>query len=1554
MPVHPERVISTAVQTGLSSTVRLQRNIKNKTTQSHYESSHSVWKTARQVYLLTKERGNADYSYILKAAPQIMNNMLKILYEQIARYGHIEVARQKNSDDTVNPFNQRMNACGAALRDFTVSMFPMPDPTQFGHRTQQAGKKRKRFRIAGYESSSFGPRVVLAHPDLAPLDFGDAVRGHSEYLSAFCTIRNVPVSETTRYSNLFLLLIRPYLEHIYSEYSLGKPEFRKGVNEALRFVKGLVNQEHQPVMYMKTSVSRRLDGLRLSTKAIADFFENQLENAKAFYNNHPTIIELERLMKGGYDRNPGVDEPDQPCLTDKDVEHIRVEAIKRSRIAGSILHRRISDLFPSPWSIDAVIRDGHKYIGPSGYCIVSEAPLKSGDGLGKADLVLFEPTIVVGKQAFCMPCLVLEIKSRMGQRWYFDAEEKTSTSRRYKGLQQRVVCRFRLQDRPLDDSEWDTITKSTPGDDARNQVDAYADMLKENYQNITGQKGHHVLRGTIIIESTASMDEVRRVIESLVVKAYETVRNKTGRIDRTVFKSSSPTSNRVALVVHEQDIPKKEKKGVEPSWSPPYNPFGKMQKSKRKFILYLAGRTRDSGGASAAWNAQYYHGLQMLQDKRESNPDTDFIWLDLASQFTEPRLAEPRLRLRPRGYSDEETTKAHPDHIRELFEDIETRGFLREILSFLYEGGGPPPFDLSKTDDERVIIVTGADTLRNATPSMHKNRLQLVFDQLLNSLPDDHKTEVIWFDSPVPSSEKATPYSTRALLPFFENSSLREFVTEIFWNLPVAARRAVEPEKWGLPIIGDTSMHDDVRVVLRHSPQELEVTLVLIPLLRGWSKRFKNQGLGLVVREHDVQDIVPDKMSRVRMKLLSLTMLPWLAPLWSDTILFEEPGDTLEVQYNALNNEFRGAPKDSTFDVKVLTGPRGEAPSILELLKYRLPDSEAGKTYVSMTQGRINSQRLYRSPNRLKTRPRPLLETLLPFEEKVIQDEPEQDWSYGAKFDSDDEDVDSWWIVLQDPSHTGRLLVGCFTNKPLDTDGFNWAETKREALTQHSVDEILGSSKTLMLCRKTEQGLETWGKEPDGELEYAGVLEIRKRGSSSIGQLIALRQTLVDGSVPAPAHGLRPSESFHQSVATSLRRYIESVTSPTLVSIGLEMIEEACRMVFTHNDEVIQEVEVEYVADLLSLLRWPMTRRNPMFTDKGTYVTWSVFDDIDYGELAFIQPYVTYKAARKLPEELPTRVTQFFEEAEELLVSVEHDQSVCPIELDDEVGNHEACWRISLPLTCPEPVRKQLGGYKTGEEVNGLLASGRLYAGRLYEFDVTLPEVSENDESVVFHEERYIRILLRSHGLTLRALNPGTYLRIGEQKWRISLSWAEKGYVRWSAQSTVTGLLFIGSSDVIELPIGLGRKDQCENIMNVISSHLPLERILDSGQLEEEILFKLEDLGHPMEGLVDDEDFDEEFVEPAVWEVTLVVDDSAIHWEGEQVNGEGQRSGVLYDDPKVLFDGGERSAIRDVRVTVEGDLELELKHIENIDEILKKQVVEVVREIRQSQEETDA
>ncbi|MGY5854044.1 MAG: hypothetical protein RTU92_10790 [Candidatus Thorarchaeota archaeon] len=84
-------------------------------------------------------------------------------------------------------------------------------------------------------------------------------------------------------------------------------------------------------------------------------------------------------------------------------------------------------------------------------------------------------------------------------------------------------------------------------------------------------------------------------------------------------------------------------------------------------------------------------------------------------------------------------------------------------------------------------------------------------------------------------------------------------------------------------------------------------------------------------------------------------------------------------------------------------------------------------------------------------------------------------------------------------------MVGCFKERSLDQEGFLWSETRYDFLNQQSIEEILALPQTLMLCRATEQGLETWAIGPDDELAHSGLLEVKGRGYASIGQLLALR-----------------------------------------------------------------------------------------------------------------------------------------------------------------------------------------------------------------------------------------------------------------------------------------------------------------------------------------------------------------------------------------------------------------------------------------------------------------
>ena len=1429
------------MQAGLSITVELQRNTSNRVTRKHYESSQRVWTTNRQAYQLTK-----DYFYILKAEPPIVDNNHKILFENAAKFCFTEVSRQKNSDGTVGPINQRLNACGAALREFSHCSYLFPDPLDYGTQPYTIGQDTMEFRVAGYDGSSFGPKVLLAHPDLPSMDFGDAVRSHNEYIATFCAIHNAPVSETTRYSNLFLLLARPYLDYLYSEYKTGKSGFQKGVYNALRQIKELVREAgFQPTMYKDRRVSRNHEFDSPDVKL--EFFDDQIRDAELFYGSeHALVTEVKRLKEGGVERSYALDEPEEQCLTVKDVEYIRDKAVQRAVFTGSIFHRRIASLFPSPWHINDVIFNGDRYSQDSKYVIVSELPVVMKNGVVKIDLVLFERTISAdGKSVFWEPRLVLEIKTRKAQRWWIEPVFKKSEVRTI----QRVVGEYPMDDLPMDDEVWEAITNSTPRKSTEEQLNTYVQTISDAFTQSTKRELEKILTGTIIVDSTSNLDSVRRTIEQLIVYAFKKMRGRKRRIKRTVFEPDG--DDRIALVVHEQEPPSRVYTGVVIApWGPSYNPFRGKSDSERGFILYLSGKSQTSGGQSAAWHARYHHGLQMLHDIQTSKNATDIVWIDLADQFSEARLAETRLRLRPRGFSEEELARVQPEYIREFFERIDVRGHLDSVLSFLYEDGKVPEFTIKRMKKKythRVIVITGADTLRDATPSSHRNKLKTVMDRLLNSLPDDKQTTVVWFDSPVPSVDKALPYSGRTLLPFYDGDSLFEVVTNIVWNLPVAPIGAVQPERWKLPIIGDSPMHDDIRVIIHHSPTSFSTELTHVPFLRGWSKRFRNKGKGLVVQDRELLDVVPDKSIRDRMKLLALTHIPWLVRLWPDETPREDSMRTLKELFRKLDRELRRPPCKLVIRRKLL-GQWVRAPTILDLLQLRLPDTHDAKSYAAVTMDKINSQRLYRSPNRLLTKPLRHLTLSTQPEEIVVHKKPEIDTLFGIKFEDDLNKP--WWMIIQDPDNEARMLVGCFIHRLPTKDGFLWAVTRQDTLTDFSVEDILGLTHFILRSSKTDAGgLQTWISAPDSnQATNSGLFEvIGSKGRSTVGHLRAFRQTHSEGQRFRSVSTTTPTELFYGRVVDSLRRYIESVKSSTPVTVILERVKNGCHVTITdpENDEVLQTVTLDIFADLISFLRWPMRESGPMYTDSGEYVTWSVFEDIEFGELDFVRPYVTFRASRTAPREIPERISQFFEEAETLEVGIEHDDSICPMVTEEQAVDHGECWRITLPSDCPEPVRQQLGQAMTGEEVNGLLSPGRLFvAGKLYLFDITTPTVSEKDESVVFYEDKYIRMLLRKLGLSTKRLGPGTYLHVSHQKWMVDSTWDGVSHFRWSAQSTVSGLRYTGGNQTVELVHGNSAEKECERILGIIISTIPEERIADYTDLEERVLSGLKNLGY--------------------------------------------------------------------------------------------------------------
>ena len=259
----------------------------------------------------------------------------------------------------------------------------------------------------------------------------------------------------------------------------------------------------------------------------------------------------------------------------------------------------------------------------------------------------------------------------------------------------------------------------------------------------------------------------------------------------------------------------------------------------------------------------------------------------------------------------------------------------------------------------------------------------------------------------------------------------------------------------------------------------------------------------------------------------------------------------------------------------------------------------------------------------------------------------------------------------------------------------------------------------------------------------------------------------------------------------------------------------------------------------------------------------------------------------------------------------------------------------------------------------------------------------------------------------------------------VSIAWDESHF-KWQAQSTISGFYFRGNHQTIELVHGHGAQDECERLLNIITSQISSSRIVEYTELKEQMLAGLKDCGYSKSspacefrvieqsesifqygiflregsqrnpflaytvettGEIDPDAVLEEIMrsleegelsvyniknaesflkklsswvsehisvveeyseEPEEYEVTLSVGDKgdAIIWKAEVHGAEESKTGVLYDDLKVLLHAGIREVIREVREIFELDAVTQIGVVANLDDVMKQQIPDMIRHIR--------
>jgi hypothetical protein len=1443
LPLHPNRVLAQAVKKGLSAAVVIQGRIKSKTTRHLHESSQEIWRKAKRKYRWSKEQKDPDFQYIMEAENNIRKNGMQILFEKAAAYGNTEIHRVRSSDDSVGPLNQRFNTGGASLREFVMTMYPFPDMKGLGPRADENGIVQ--MEREGYSQSSSGPEIIPTHA-IPELDFIDSCRQHIQVLNTQCFIFNLSNKDTGRYANLFLLRSRPFLDCIYSEKKCGQLGFQAGTLLLLRQIKDEIAALHDTRTGDKYTVTSKWQ--TLEPKFETDFFEMQLKEAKAFGVAIEATNELGRILEEGSIDKDENDKP-LPCLTGKDVKQIWMRCLEKSRRKGSQVHRHLLGQFHSFWDIRRAILTEEPADSDDGYLLCAEIPLETDSGVGRADLVLLHrETTPNGLRVFWRPVLVLELKTRLGFLWELNHIRKFSESRNELGLDQRVVPDFLIRTRTLDNDEWKAVIEATPRSSTENQVNLYAKAIANVYDSFTNEAvKSQIPVGTLIADAGEDLRRLRSVLRAFIIKVFESASGGGSETPRTLFELDS-TSHipKAAVIIHKQGGIKQSGRAASfPSWMPPFDPFQGGCASERRFILYLSGRSPTSDGQSAAWISRYWHGLRLLLEIAEDIEALNVIWLDLADEFTDPLLAEARLRLQPFSNSEGDQYRAQPSEIREFFESMTVIGLFQEVEAFLLRGGVKPSLDglFDSTDAHRLVVVSGWDKIQGATPERYRPRLNRLLAALLDQIPDNKNTTVVWFNSAVPGEQGSGVYSRRTMLPFYQNSPLFGEVNEIVWNLPVAPMSEVAPEDWILPFDSVAPSYDDIRVIIHQDCKGYGIQLTQVPPLIGWSQKFHSESFRFDKESKPIEtdEIVPDSNTRTRMKVLSLGLIPWLAKLHPDvTIRIEKE----ERAVSSILDEFASEKITSTDSIGVRSRRLGETtktePGLLDRLRFCPKGTRGGKTYSSLTMNVINSQRSYRSPNRLKTR------QLSAYDPASRSSVSRAEVSFGQVITLNAPESHTEVLVCEDPYNPGRMLVGIFTetSQP-DHLGFIWTETnpKRLEMILNSDPEDLNTLD--LLFRDAEEGIECWQKDPlESKWKPRGMIEMVCGRGGRRAILSSIKETDDDLS-----HSRRPMiavPSTHSArVISELGKVLEVSNASISVRVNLEETDDACRIAFIDKEDnaIVHEVEVESTPDAISLIRWPMTCRIALRTPRGEPIIWSPFDDIDYGVYDALKPLVETGASRRVGAEVAPLLADLIESQEEksLEVVLFHDESVCPL-ATGAGKEHAKCWRLKPREDNQVRIDRLFHEPMTGEEVYGLLTIKRIKQGnRTHAVRLFLTPDDKDPAFCAFHEDRWIRRLLRERGRKMPWMQLGTFIAARNQKWDVDF-YLDGNFVQWSAISTVTGQYWGYNTYPIERDFTLSPKEDADYVMEQIAQYIPISQILRLEQLRERLQNKL--IGH--------------------------------------------------------------------------------------------------------------
>ncbi len=277
----PNAILATAIYTGLSALVWLASKRKNRQTDEIFEKIRDTWKSIQENKQADRATRSHNFSTVQKVEKALRKLNLRMLWQSTKRYGNKEKKRVYSwREGTIGELNSLLNYAGAALRDVVVPRYPFPTPQLYEIRVYTDGTEQvvpkivadkvpaaegvKTHLRAGYRGNSKKPRVLLTHPTLPAMDFGDMIRAHLIELCRQCFIHCVPRTKSHRYIRLLIHRLIPFLDWVYTRGKTGRKDFYPDADRELRKIVLEIRNNYSKHIGTRKRISKQVEEVPLN------------------------------------------------------------------------------------------------------------------------------------------------------------------------------------------------------------------------------------------------------------------------------------------------------------------------------------------------------------------------------------------------------------------------------------------------------------------------------------------------------------------------------------------------------------------------------------------------------------------------------------------------------------------------------------------------------------------------------------------------------------------------------------------------------------------------------------------------------------------------------------------------------------------------------------------------------------------------------------------------------------------------------------------------------------------------------------------------------------------------------------------------------------------------------------------------------------------------------------------------------------------------------------------------------------------------------------------